>query len=84
MLPLHIMCTTLCCLLLTVAEEGLIIAFRAFPDTSWHYMKISNEMKWKADCSIQFFLLDLERVPEMFASYDERGYQERIGRSLDV
>lgn len=78
------MYTTLRCLLLTVAEEGLIIAFRAFADASWYYMEISDEMKWKADCSSQFFLFDSESMSEKFANYDERGYQEHVGRSLDV
>ena len=78
--PLHIMCTTIRCLLLKVAEEGLIIALRTFPDALWHYMEISDEMKWKVDSSSQFFLPDLEGVSEKFASYDERGYQEHIGR----
>lgn len=34
------------------AVEGLIIAFRAFPDASWHYMEISDEMKEKQQAAV--------------------------------
>lgn len=66
--PLYLLCTALSARLLTVAREVLMIVFWRFPDASTHCVKISFEMKWKANCSIQFLMPDSKSMSEKFAN----------------